>query len=113
MPTYLDSMTNIDSVLTLATDYQGFAILLPLIGVGAYWLDGIFFGLTAGRVIRNAAVIWAVIFFPISWLLYQQYDMTGIWMSVWCILILRMLVLGAFLYHARTKGGYESLQPNL
>ncbi len=113
MPTYLNSMTNIDSVLSLATAYQSYAILLPIIGVGAYWLDGIFFGLTAGRVIRNAAILWAVIFFPISWLLYQQYDMTGIWLSVWCILILRMLVLGAFLYYARTKGGYESLQPNL
>ena len=81
--------------------------------MGAYWLDGIFFGLTAGSVIRNAALIWAAIFFPISWLLYQQYAMTGIWLSVWCILILRMLVLSLYLYRARRTGSYKILQPNL
>ena len=112
-PIYLDMMTNIEPVLTLASAYKNYAILLPIIGVGAYWMDGIFFGLTAGSVIRNAALIWAAIFFPISWLLYQQYAMTGIWLSVWCILILRMLVLGVYLYRAQRTGSYEILQPNL
>lgn len=78
MPTYLQFMTNIEPVFTLAYDYHLYAVLLPLVGVGAYWLDGIFFGLTAGNVIRNAALILAVIFFPLSWLLYQQWGMTGI-----------------------------------
>ncbi len=111
-PSYLAMMTNISEVFKLADTYKNYAILLPIIGVGAYWMDGIFFGLTAGSVIRNAAMIWAAIFFPISWLLYQRYDMTGIWLSVWCILILRMLVLGVFLYRAKRAGGYETLQPS-
>ena len=110
MPTYLQFMTNIDSVFTLAYDYHLYAVLLPLVGVGAYWLDGIFFGLTAGSIIRNAAVILAVIFFPLSWLLYQQWDMTGIWLSVWCLLLLRMLILAGFLYRAHRTGSYEKLQ---
>ena len=112
MPAYLQMITNIQPVFELASAYQGYAILLPLIGVGAYWLDGIFFGLTAGRVIRNAAVTWAIIFFPLSWMLYQQWGMTGIWLSVWSILILRMLVLSGFLYYARRNGGYEILYPS-
>ena len=112
MPHYLQMMTNIEPVFELASAYQSFAILLPLIGVGAYWLDGIFFGLTAGRAIRNAALTWSAIFFPLSWLLYQQWDMTGIWLSVWSILLLRMMVLAGFLYYARKKGGYASLQPH-
>lgn len=112
-PIYLELMTNIEPVLSLANAYKNYAILLPIIGVGAYWLDGIFFGLTAGSVIRNAALIWAAIFFPISWLLYRQYAMTGIWLSVWCILILRMLVLGVYLYRAQRTGSYEILQPDL
>ena len=111
MPTYLQLMTNIDSVFTLADDYRLYAVLLPLVGVGAYWLDGIFFGLTAGRVIRNAALILAAIFFPLSWLLYQQWDMTGIWLSVWCLLLLRFIILGVFLYRAHKTGSYEKLQP--
>ena len=112
MPTYLSMMTNIEPVLVLSRHYQNYAILLPLIGVGAYWLDGIFFGLTAGSVIRNAALLLALFFFPISWLLYQRYDMTGIWLSVWCLLALRMFILGGFLYRAHKTGGYHKLQPS-
>ncbi|MGP5338050.1 MATE family efflux transporter [Psychrobacter maritimus] len=111
MPTYLQLMTNIEPVFALAYDYHLYAVLLPLVGVGAYWLDGIFFGLTAGSVIRNAALILAVIFFPLSWLLYQQWDMTGIWLSVWCLLLLRLIILGGFLYRAHQTGSYEKLQP--
>lgn len=112
MPQYLQMMTNITAVFELASTYQGYAVLLPVIGVGAYWLDGIFFGLTAGRVIRNAALIWAIIFFPLSWILYQKFGMTGIWLSVWSILLLRMMVLSGFLYYARRNGGYEMLYPS-
>lgn len=111
MPTYLDFMTNIKPVFALAYDYHLYAVLLPLVGVGAYWLDGIFFGLTAGSVIRNAALILALIFFPLSWILYQQWDMTGIWLSVWCLLLLRLMILGGFLYRAPQTGSYEKLQP--
>lgn len=111
MPSYLQTMTNIGPVLILARDYQMYAILLPLIGVGAYWLDGIFFGLTAGKVIRNAALLLAVVFFPISWLLFERYGMTGIWLSVWCLLLLRLLILGGFLCYTQTQGGYQKLQP--
>lgn len=112
MPFYLPMMTNISEVLALAADYSGFAIVLPLIGVGAYWIDGIFFGLTAGKIIRNAAIIWAVIFFPLSFWLYEEFGMLGIWLSVWSILLLRLLVLSAFLLTAKLSGSYESLQPN-
>lgn len=113
MPTYLQFMTNIESVFTLAYDYHLYAVLLPLVGVGAYWLDGIFFGLTAGNVIRNAALILAAVFFPLSWLLYQQWDMTGIWLSVWALLLLRLIILGGFLYHAHQTGSYEKFQPDV
>jgi len=113
MPTYLQLMTNIEPVFALAYDYHLYAVLLPLVGVGAYWLDGIFFGLTAGNVIRNAALILAVVFFPLSWLLYQQWDMTGIWLSVWCLLLLRLIILSGFLYRAYRTGSYEKLQPNV
>ncbi len=111
IPTYLEFMTNIDAVFALADDYHIYAVLLPLVGVGAYWLDGIFFGLTAGKVIRNAALILAVVFFPLSWLLYQQWDMTGIWLSVWALLLLRVIILGGFLYQTYMTGSYQKRQP--
>lgn len=98
MPYYLAVMTDLPEVLSLANDYQWYAILLPLIGVGAYWIDGIFFGLTAGHTIRNAAIILAVVFFPTSLLLFKSFGMAGIWMGVWSLLLLRLLILGSYLY---------------
>ena len=109
MPTYLAFMTNIEPVFNLAYEYHLYAVLLPIVGVGAYWLDGVFFGLTAGSVIRNAALILAAIFFPLSWLLYQQWDMTGIWLSVWCLLLLRLIILSGFLYRGHRSGSYQRL----
>lgn len=100
MPYYLSLMTDLPRVLALATNYQWFAILLPLVGVGAYWLDGIFFGLTAGRTIRNAAISLALIFFPLSGLLFYYFDMIGIWMGVWSLLLLRLLILAGYLLKA-------------
>lgn len=96
-PNFLSLMTNIDSIYTLAYSYRWFAILLPIIGVGAYWLDGIFFGLTAGTDIRNVAILVAIIFFPTSYLLFNKFQLLGVWLSVWLFLLLRFIIMGALL----------------
>lgn len=97
-PHYLHAMTHLQTVLELANDYCYYAILLPLVGAGAYWLDGVFFGLTAGRQIRLAAVTVALVFFPLSWIFVDQWAMTGIWISVWLLLLLRLFCLAWLLW---------------
>lgn len=103
MPYYLPLMTDHTEVLKVAFDYRWYAIVLPIIGVGAYWLDGIFFGLTAGRVIRNAAIILALLFFPLSYLLYQSFGTHGIFLSVCGLLLLRLIILAFYLLSLRGK----------
>lgn len=97
LPNYLSIMTDIDSIIQMAHEYRYFVIALPLVGVGAYWLDGVFFGLTAGKIIRNAALLVGMIFFPVSWLLNHYFGVTGIWLSVWLLLLLRFIILACFL----------------
>lgn len=97
MPSFISLMTDLQPIQLLAYQYRWFAILLPLIGVGAYWLDGVFFGLTAGKQIRQVAIVVAIIFFPLSWWLYQQFAISGIWLSVWAFLLLRLFILTLFL----------------
>lgn len=97
MPWYLTLMTDIASIKTLAQQYAGFAIALPVVSVGAYWLDGIFFGLTLGRQIRQAALVLALIFFPTSYVLYHGLANTGIWLSIYVMMLVRLLVLAYFL----------------
>lgn len=96
-PLFLDMMTNIDSIKTLANQYKYFACLLPLIGAMAYWLDGVFFGLTDGQRLRNSMLITTVIFIPSSYLLTQHFAMLGVWLSIYLLLLLRALVLVGFL----------------
>lgn len=103
LPTFLNIMTSLPAVNELALDYRYVAILLPLIGAGAYWLDGIMFGLTAGPKIRQVAIIVAVIFFPLTWAVYEvygaQYAMPVIWFSVYWLLLSRFAIAAFVLWH--------------
>ncbi len=94
---FITLMTNVDNIQQIAKQYQWFAVLLPMIGVGAYWLDGIFFGLTAGRFIRNGSIIVAILFFPTSWLLVTHYDNHGLWLALYVFLLARAITLAIYL----------------
>ncbi len=94
MPLYLDTLAKDSAVRSVAYDYALYAALLPTAGALAYWLDGIYFGMTAGRQIRDAALIVAAGFFSTSFVLHQAFGVTGIWLSVLFLLLLRVLVLG-------------------
>lgn len=94
---FIHLMTNVSNIQTASQDYQIFAVFLPLVGVWAYWLDGVFFGLTAGRYIRNAAMIVTAVFFISSFILVQQYGNWGIWLSLYVFLLGRGVVLALIL----------------
>uniref|UniRef100_UPI0025E2835A MATE family efflux transporter n=1 Tax=Psychrobacter sp. TaxID=56811 RepID=UPI0025E2835A len=102
LPSFLNIMTNLPEVYDLALDYRMIATLLPLIGAGAYWLDGIMFGLTAGAKIRQVAIIVSVIFFPLTYSVYQiyglQYAMPVVWFSVYWLLISRFVIAAIVLW---------------
>ena len=96
LPTFLSIMTDLPAVTELALDYRYIATLLPLIGAGAYWLDGIMFGLTAGAKIRQVAVIVSLIFFPLTFLVNRlygvDYAMWVVWFAVYWLLISRFII---------------------
>ncbi|WP_227429564.1 MATE family efflux transporter [Psychrobacter sp. I-STPA6b] len=103
IPLFLSVMTSLPSVHQLATDYHLMAALLPLVGAGAYWLDGVLFGLTAGATIRRIALGVAMLFFPVSWGLYHYYQPLGeamwaIWLSIYWLLIARFILLSIVLW---------------
>ena len=102
LPTFLNIMTDLPAVTELALDYRYIATLLPLIGAGAYWLDGIMFGLTAGAKIRQVAIIVSVIFFPLTYLVYQlygqEYAMPVVWFAVYWLLLSRFVIAAVILW---------------
>lgn len=102
LPTFLKVMTDLPAVNELALDYRYIATLLPLVGAGAYWLDGVMFGLTAGPKIRQVAVMVSVIFFPLTYMVYQlygsEYAMPVVWFAVYWLLISRFVIAGLVLW---------------
>lgn len=87
--------TNVADVREAADSFFFWAALLPLIGVGAYQLDGIFMGATAGPALRNAMVIAAGAYFASSWWLAAEFGNVGVWLGLWVFLLMRAVTLGA------------------
>jgi multidrug resistance protein, MATE family len=72
--------------------------LFPVLGFGAiaYMLDGYFLGLTAGRILRNAALISTGIgFLPLAYLAWRWQSEQVLWGALTLFMATRSLTLGA------------------
>ena len=72
-----------------------FVIVLPLIGMPAWLLDGVFIGATAGRALRNAAILSTALYIVTDYALRPFADV-GVWVGL----------LASYLYRAGTLGLY-------
>ncbi|WP_244624406.1 MATE family efflux transporter [Sphingomonas sp. So64.6b] len=70
-------------VRTQARALLPFAAAIPLIGVPAWLLDGIFIGATRGRALRNAAIV-ATTLYIVTDLLLRPFGSIGLW---WAMLL--------------------------
>lgn len=85
--------TNVEEVRAVAHAHYFWAALLPLVGVGAFQLDGVFVGATEGPAMRNAMIVSAGIFLAFSGLALDTFANHGVWAAAWGFLILRGLTL--------------------
>jgi multidrug resistance protein, MATE family len=85
--------TDITTVQTYAQSYLGWVILLPLISVWSFQLDGIYFGLTQTHVLRNMMVLSLIIYLPLSLWCLEQYDNHGLWAAFTFFMGLRAITL--------------------
>ncbi|MCX2943004.1 MATE family efflux transporter DinF [Rahnella perminowiae] len=56
----IDALTSLPELRELADHYLGWQIILPLVAVWCYLLDGMFIGATCGRDMRNSMVVAAI-----------------------------------------------------
>lgn len=74
-------LTSLPDVQALAAHYLPWQILLPLLGVWCYLLDGMFIGATRGTEMRNsmavAAVGYGLTLFTLPWL-----GNHGLWLAL-------------------------------
>ncbi len=76
-----------------AANYSVYLVVLPLIAVWSYWLDGIFIGITDSRSMRNSMVVSVLLgFFPLA-LLVLIWGNHGLWIAFLGFMIIRASLL--------------------
>ena len=92
----VDALVASEDVRDAAYAMMPLVALVPLIGVPAWLLDGVFIGATAGRALRNAAIVSTAAYIATD-LLLRPFGATGLWCALIAGYAYRALALGAFL----------------
>lgn len=82
-------LTDLPEVREAAALYVGWAAFSPVAGFAAYQLDGIFVGATASKAMRNAMILTAMVYLPLSIWLASAFGNHGIWAAVYAMFLLR------------------------
>jgi MATE family multidrug resistance protein len=69
--------------------------ILPLIGTPAWLLDGVFIGATAGKALRNAAILSTALYIATD-LLLRPWGIWGLWTAFTISYVYRAVALGAY-----------------
>lgn len=99
--TLISAFTDDPQIRSIAGEYAFWACLIPLVGVAAFELDGVFVGATASAAMRNGMILSTALYIPISLALADAFANHGVWAAVWIWLLLRAATLAAMLPRLR------------
>lgn len=108
--TFIGWITNIESVRLQAEPYHIYIILIPLVAIWGFWLDGVFVGASAITTMRNSMILAVVIGFIPMYFLTKGFGNHGLWWSFFAFLAMRALTSFGFLYKGIIAGRYISLE---
>lgn len=80
-----------------ALTYLPYCAAVPLLGVAAWQLDGLFIGTTQGRALRNSGVIVAILYIGADLVLRPAFGNAGVWGAFLLMYVFRAAALGAWL----------------
>jgi MATE family multidrug resistance protein len=92
-PASIDFVTREPAVRMQAMALLPYCALVPLIGFPSWLLDGIFIGATRGRILRNAAVIAALLYLLTDFGL-RGLGAHGVWLALLASYVYRAMTLG-------------------
>ena len=93
-PGLIDLMTTADDVRLQAKSYLIFVVLVPIFGISAWMLDGIFIGATRTKDMRNMMAISLIAYIVSLVILVPNFENTGLWMALLFSFIVRGITLG-------------------
>jgi multidrug resistance protein, MATE family len=92
-PALIDAMATAPNVRAEARVYLPWMMAAPLIGVGAWMLDGVFIGATRTRELRNAMITAVAIYCAALSLLLPAYGNHGLWAALMVLNLARTVTL--------------------
>lgn len=93
----LDFMTPAEEIREVGRQFLVFASLTPIIGMGAFLMDGIYIGATWSRDMRNMMLASLALFLVAAYTLTPAMGNTGLWLSLLLFLGARGITLGLIL----------------
>ncbi|MEM7156178.1 MAG: MATE family efflux transporter [Myxococcota bacterium] len=93
-PAIIDGLVSDAEARAVAQEFLPYCVLVPVIGVPAWQLDGAFLGATQGRALRNAAVLAMGIYVAIDFTLAPRFGNTGVWIALLSMYVARAGALG-------------------
>jgi MATE family multidrug resistance protein len=92
-PALIDLLTRAAGVRATASAMLPYAALVPLVGMPAWLLDGVFIGATAGRALRNAALLATALYIATD-LALRPLGEAGLWLALLASYGFRAVALG-------------------
>lgn len=94
---FIDLLSNIESVRKAAYPLIPFLVVLPLVSVWSYLLDGLFIGATRAKEMRNAMLLSFLIAFPLG-ILLTPLGNAGLWIAFLTFMACRGVIMGWITY---------------
>ena len=92
----LETFIRDDEARAAALAYLPYCAAVPLLGIAAWQLDGLFLGTTQGRALRNAGIASAVLYIGTDMWLRPAYGNAGVWMAFLMMYVYRAAALAVF-----------------
>lgn len=93
-PFVIDFLTISESVRGMAREYLIWSIVLPLVSVWSFQLDGIFIGCTWSREMRNSMALSLLIYLASLPILVPAYGNHGLWAAFLILMAARAVTMG-------------------
>lgn len=91
-------LTGLPAVREMASAFLPWMIVMPVLAVGSYLLDGIFIGATQTRAMRDTMIIAVLGFYLPVWWFAQPLGNHGLWLAFVSFTVARSILLGTVFY---------------
>ncbi|WP_210316956.1 MATE family efflux transporter [Oryzicola mucosus] len=98
-PAIIAMLTNQQEVRAAAIEFLPYVVILPILSVSSYMLDGVFIGALRTRDLRNSMFISTALFLATAYVLQQLAGNHGLWLAMIVLMIARTVTLGLKLRH--------------